>query len=191
MEKRVSVKSERDEYRLFRSRAIVAAAFVFTALLLIIFRLVYLQVNSYEHYTELSKQNYQKRVPIPPPRGLIYDRNGIVLADNHVEYVLEAKRDDVSDMDESLKRLMQLLPITSQDITKFKQKLRVNTRFQPVVLRKNMTEKEIALFSVNRSRFQGFKVSVRTQRNYPLGSVASHVIGYVGRIDKKDQKKFA
>ncbi len=189
MEKRVSVKSERDEYRLFRSRAIVAATVVFIALSLIIFRLIYLQVNKFEHYTELSKQNHQKRIPIPPPRGLIYDRNGIVLADNHVEYVLEAKRDDVENMDDSLKRLMQLLPITSQDITKFKQKQRVNTRFQPVVLRKNMTEKEIALFSVNRSRFQGFKVSVRTQRNYPFGSAASHVIGYVGRIDKKDQKR--
>lgn len=189
MEKRVTVKSERDEYRLFRSRAIVAASIVFFALALIVLRLVYLQVNSYQHYTELSKQNYQKRIPIPPPRGLIYDRHGVVLADNHVEYVLEAKRDDVKDMDDSLKRLMQLLPITSQDVNKFKLKQRVNTRFQPVVLRKNMTEKEIALFSVNRSRFPGFKVSVRTQRNYPLGSAASHVIGYVGRIDKKDQKK--
>jgi len=189
MEKRVSVKSERDEYRLFRSRAIVAAIFVLFALLLIIVRLIFLQVDSYQHYTELSKQNHQKRIPIPPPRGLIYDRHGVVLADNHVEYVLEAKRDDVDNMDDSLKRLMQLLPITSQDVTKFKQKLRVNTRFQPVVLRKNMTEKEIAVFSVNRSRFQGFRVSVRTQRNYPLGSAASHVIGYVGRIDKEDQKK--
>ncbi len=189
MEKRVTVKSERDEYRLFRSRAIVAAFFVFSALSLVIVRLVFLQVNNYEHYTELSKQNYQKRIPIPPPRGLIYDRHGVVLADNHVEYVLEAKRDDVENMDDALKRLMQLLPITSKDVEKFRQKLRVNSRFQPVVLRKNLTEKEIAVFSVNRSRFPGFRISVRTERNYPLGSVASHVIGYVGRIDKDDLAK--
>ncbi len=189
MEKRVTVKSEREEYRLFRSRAIVAAVFVFIALSLVVFRLVYLQVNNHEHYTELSKQNYQKRIPVPPPRGLIYDRNGVVLADNHVEYVLEAVRDDVADMDGSLKRLMQLLPITSQDVNKFKQKLRVNSRFLPVILRKNLSEKEIAIFSVNRSRFPGFRISVRTERNYPLGSVASHVIGYVGRIDKRDLKR--
>ncbi len=189
MEKRVTIKSEREEYRLFRSRAIVAAVVVFIALSLIIVRLVYLQVTSFDHYTTLSKKNYQKRIPIPPVRGLIYDRNGALLADNHIEYVLAAKRDDVKDMGGMLKRLMQLLPITPKDVVKFKQKLRVNSRFQPVVLRKNMTEEEIAIFSANRLRFEGFEVSVRMQRNYPLGSVASHLLGYVGRIDKRDLKK--
>ncbi len=189
MEKRVTIKSEREEYRLFRARAIVAALLVFLALALVFARLVFLQVTSYDHYTALSKENYQKRIPIPPVRGLIYDRHGALLADNHTEYVLAAKRDDVEDMDRTLKRLMQLLPITPQDVVKFKQKLRVNSRFQAVVLRKNMTEKEIAIFSANRMRFTGFNVSVRMQRNYPLGSVASHLLGYVGRIDKKDLKR--
>lgn len=189
MEKRVTIKSERVEYRLFRSRAIVAAVIVFVALALILVRLVYLQVTNFDHYTTLSKENYQKRIPIPPVRGLIYDRNGALLADNHIEYVLAAKRDDVKDMDGMLKRLMQLLPITPQDVVKFKQKLRVNSRFQPVVLRKDMTEKEIAIFSANRLRFEGFEVSVRMRRNYPLGSVASHLLGYVGRIDKRDLER--
>jgi penicillin-binding protein 2 len=189
MEKRVTIKSERNEYRLFRARAIVAAVIVFIALALVIVRLIYLQVTSFDHYTTLSKENYQKRIPIPPVRGLIYDRHGALLADNHIEYVLAAKRDDVKDMDGMIKRLMQLLPITPQDVVKFKQKLRVNSRFQPVVLRKDMTEEEIAIFSANRLRFEGFNVSVRMQRNYPLGSVASHLLGYVGRIDKKDLKK--
>jgi penicillin-binding protein 2 len=186
MEKRVTVKSEREEYRLFRSRAIVAALLVLFALSLVFIRLIYLQVNNHDYYTALSKENYQKRIPTPPVRGIIYDRNGVVLADNHIEYVLEAAEDDVEDMDNTLKRLMQLLPITPQEVNKFKQKLRVNSRFLPVVLRKNLSEKEIAIFSVNRSRFDGFKVSVRVQRNYPLGSIASHLLGYVGRIDKKD-----
>ncbi len=189
MEKRVTIKSEREEHRLFRSRAIVAAIFVFVALSLVIVRLIYLQVTSHDYYTTLSKENYQKRTPIPPVRGLIYDRNGALLADNHVEYVLAAKRDDVKDMDRTLKRLMQLLPITPQDVVKFKQKLRVNSRFHPVVLRKNLTEKEVATFSANKLRFDGFKVSVRMQRNYPLGSVAGHLLGYVGRIDKRDLKR--
>jgi len=189
MEKRVTVKSEREEYRLFRSRAIVAAVLVFIALTLVLVRLVILQVKNYDHYTALSKENYQKRIPTPPVRGLIYDRNGVLLADNHIEYVLEAAEDDVKDMNRKLKRLMQLLPITPQEIKKFKQKLRVNSRFQPVVLRKNLTEKETAIFSANRFRFQGFNVSVRMRRNYPLGSTAGHLIGYVGRIDKKDLEK--
>jgi len=182
-------KSERGEYRLFRARAYVAAAFVLIALLVVFIRLINLQIQQYDHYTELSKENYLKSIPIPPVRGLIYDRNGVLLADNHIEYVLEAKEDDVKDMPAKLKSLMQLLPITNQDINKFKQKLRVNSRFQAVVLRKNMTEKEIAVFSANRFRFPGFKVSVRMERIYPLESVASHLLGYVGRIDKRDLKK--
>ena len=190
MEKRVTVKSEREEYRLFRSRAYVAALVVFVCLSLVFARLVFLQMNQYEHFTALSKENYQKRIPIPPVRGLIYDRNGVLLADNHIEYVLEAAEDDVKDMEGSLSRLMQLLPITLQEVNKYKKKIRVNSRFLPVVLRKNLTEKEIAIFSANRARFPGFKVSVRMQRNYPLGSLASHLLGYVGRIDKRDLKKF-
>lgn len=189
MKKRVTVKSEREEYRLFRSRAYVAAGFIFVALALVFVRLIYLQINSYEHYTQLSKENYQKRVPIPPVRGLIYDRNGVLLAGNHIEYVLEAREDDIINRDDALKHLMQLLPITPQDVYKFKQKQRVNSRFQPVILRKNLTEDEIAVFSANRFRFPGFKVSVRMQRNYPLGSLAGHLLGYVGRIDKKDLEK--
>ena len=190
MEKRVTVKSEREEYRLFRSRAYVAALIVFLCLSLVFARLVFLQMNQYEHFTALSKENYQKRIPVPPVRGLIYDRNGVLIADNHIEYVLEAAEDDVKDLEDSLSRLMQLLPITLQEVNKYKKKIRVNSRFLPVVLRKNLTEKEIAIFSANRARFPGFKVSVRMQRNYPLGSLASHLLGYVGRIDKRDLKKF-
>lgn len=81
MEKRVTVKSEREEYRLFRSRALVAAVLVLIAMALVFARLVYLQVNNYEHYTLLSKENYQKHIPVPPVRGQIYDRNGAILAD--------------------------------------------------------------------------------------------------------------
>jgi len=182
-------KTERGEYRLFRARAYVAAALVLLAMLAVFFRLINLQVQQYQHFTELSKENYLKRIPIPPVRGLIYDRNGVLLADNHIEYVLEAKQDDVEDMPTMLHSLMQLLPISLQEIKKFKQKLRVNSRFHPVVLRKNLTEQEVAIFSANRFRFSGFKVSVRMERTYPLGSVAGHLLGYVGRIDKRDLKK--
>ena len=189
MEKRVTVKSERGEYRLFRSRAFAAAGFIFVALALVFARLTYLQVTNYEHYTQLSKENYQKRVPIPPVRGLIYDRNGVLLVDNNIEYVLEAVQDDIINRKDTLKRLMQLLPISPQDIYKFKQKQRVNSKYLPVVLRKNLTDAEIAIFSANRFRFPGFKVSVRMQRKYLYGSIASHLLGYVGRIDKKDLER--
>ncbi len=184
-----TVKNERDELKLFRSRSMVAGILVFLALLLVMVRLVFLQINNYEHYTQLSQENYKKRIPIPPVRGQIYDRNGILLADNHIEYVLEVTKDQVQDLSNELERLNEIIPMTPLAIKKFKQKLRVNSKFLPVVLRPGMTEAEVATFSVHRSRFPGFKINVRMERIYPLEETAGHLIGYVGRIDKKDLKK--
>jgi penicillin-binding protein 2 len=184
-----TVKNEREELKLFRSRALVAGILVFLALLLVIVRLVFLQINNYEHYTKLSQENYKKRVPIPPVRGQIYDRNGVLLADNHIEYVLEVTRDKVQDLNDELERLNQLIPMTPLAIKKFKQKLRANNRFLPVVLRPGLTEAEIATFAVHRSRFPGFEINVRMERIYPLEEPAGHLIGYVGRVDKRDLKR--
>ena len=189
MSYKITVKNEREELSLFRSRALVAGILVFLALLLVTVRLIMLQINNYDHYTNLSRENYQKHIPIPPVRGQIYDRNGVLLADNHIEYVLEVTSDKVQDLDDELARLNTLIPMTPQEIKKFKQKLRVNSRFLPVVLRPGLTEQEIATFSVHRSRFPGFEINVRMERTYPLGEVAGHLIGYVGRIDKKDLTK--
>ncbi|MCK5903553.1 MAG: penicillin-binding protein 2 [Cocleimonas sp.] len=180
--------NQRDELSLFRSRAFIAGLFVFLALLGIIIRLTILQINHYDHYTALSKENYQKHIPIPPVRGQIYDRNGILLADNHIEYVLEVTKDKVLDLDDELIRVNKLIPMSPQSIKKFRQKLRVNSRFLPVVLRPGLTDKEIATFAVHQSRFPGFKINVRMERRYPLAEVAGHLIGYVGRIDKRDLK---
>ncbi len=186
---KLTVKNEREELKLFRSRALTAGFLVFIALLLVIVRLVFLQINNYEHYTKLSQENYQKHIPIPPVRGQIYDRNGLLLADNHIEYVLEVTKDKVLDLDRELERLNELIPMGPQAIKKFKQKLRVNSRFLPVILRPGLTETEIATFSVHRSRFPGFEINVRMERVYPLEETAGHLIGYVGRIDKRDLKR--
>ncbi|MCK5896369.1 MAG: penicillin-binding protein 2 [Cocleimonas sp.] len=175
--------------KLFRSRSFVAGTLVFLALVLVIVRLVFLQINGYEYYTKLSQENYKKRIPISPVRGQIYDRNGILLADNHIEYVLEVTRDKVQDLDDELERFNDLIPMTPLAIKKFKQKLRANNRFLPVVLRPGLTETEIATFAVHRSRFPGFEINVRMERIYPLEETAGHLIGYVGRIDKKDIKR--
>jgi len=183
------LKDEKEEHLLFRSRAIAAAVIVFLLLSVIGVRLFYLQITNHEHLTQLSQENYQKRIPTPPVRGQIYDRNGIVLADNKIEYVLEVVKDKAEGMDDNIALLQQLIPISKKDISKFKQKQRINSRFQPVVLRSALTEEEIAIFSVNQYRFPGFAVNIRTERVYPFGSVASHVIGYVGRIDTRDLER--
>ena len=183
------LKDEKEEHLLFRSRAIAAAVIVFLLLSVIGVRLFYLQITNHEHLTQLSQENYQKRIPTPPVRGQIYDRNGIVLADNKIEYVLEIVKDKAKNLDDNIALLQKLIPISKKDISKFRQKLRINSRFQPVVLRSALTEEEIAIFSVNQYRFPGFAVNIRTERVYPFGSVASHVIGYVGRIDTRDLER--
>ncbi|PWQ97002.1 penicillin-binding protein 2 [Leucothrix arctica] len=188
LEKKI-LKDEKEEHLLFRSRAIAAAVIVFLLLSVIGVRLFYLQITSHEHLTELAQENYQKRIPTPPVRGQIYDRNGIVLADNKIEYVLEVVQDKAQGLDDNIALLQKLIPISPKDISKFKQKLRINSKFQPVVLRSALTEEEIAIFSVNQYRFPGFAVNIRTERLYPFGSVASHVIGYVGRIDTRDLER--
>jgi penicillin-binding protein 2 len=189
MANRHALKNERTELQLFRTRAVVAGVLVFLALTGIIARLVNLQVVKYDYYTQSSRENYQKRIPIPPVRGQIYDRNGILLAGNNIEYVLEVVRDNVDDMNDELERISRLLQISESEIKKFRQKIRIHNRYQPVILKTNLTEKEIAIFSVNRPRFPGFEVNIRMERFYPWGSVAGHVLGYVGRIDKRDEER--
>jgi len=184
-----SIKDERKEIALFRSRAFAAGVFVFILLLLIISRAFYLQVIQHEHYTKLSKQNYQKHIPIPPVRGRIFDRNGVLLAGNHTEYALEVVRDKTDDLDAKLDKLAKIFSLSEKDLKRIRTKVKTNNRYHPIEIKKNLTEKEIAIFSANRPRYLGFDIAVRMERFYPLNSIAGHVLGYVGRIDKKDLKR--
>ena len=183
---RPAIKDERHELKLFRSRALIAGLLVTIAVLGIISRLYFLQVSSYEHYTQLSRENYQKRIPVPPVRGEIFDRKGVLLAGNHIEYVLVVVRDEVENIDFKLDQIKQMMSMSDSEIKKIKHKIRVNNRYQPVVIKSNLTEKDIAIFSSNRPRFTGFDLKLQMQRYYPLGVIAGHILGYVGRIDKKD-----
>ncbi len=189
MARRPAIKDERHELTLFRTRALIAGLFVTLAVLGIIFRLYFLQVSRYEHFTQLSRENYQKRIPVPPVRGEIFDRNGVLLAGNHIQYVLVVVRNEVKDMDFKLDQLRQMMSMTEGEIKKIKNKIRVNNRYQPVTIRSNLTDQEIAIFSSNRPRFAGFDLKLQMERYYPLGAIAGHILGYVGRIDKKDLKR--
>ena len=200
MGERLSIKTERDEQQLFNTRAIVAGLIVLFALGSIMMRLYFLQIKEHAAYTELSKQNYQKHIPRAPTRGQIYDRNGAKLADNHAQYVLEIVWDSVpdqnddgkkrwNDMEIMLERLNKIVPLSEKDIRIFGQQVNRRSRYQPTPLKENMTEQEMAMFAVNKSRFPGVNLERRMQRYYPLGTVASHVIGYVGRIDDRDLER--
>lgn len=197
MQKRDSIRSDIDELKMFNSRAIIAGIVVLLALLLIIGRLVILQIEKHDYYTEESRKNYLKNIPITPVRGQIYDRNGILLAANRSEYVLEVIPNEVKGkekrlndrIESSFKRLQELIPITENEKQKFYQKMRKQSRYRPIVLHSSLTEEEIAIFSVNRSRFPGFQMNIQMERYYPLKEIAGHVIGYVGRIDKRDLER--
>jgi len=190
MAKRESIKSEHEELKLFNSRSFIAGAIVLIALSGIIFRLFVLQVEGYDYFTEESRKNYLKMIPIPPVRGLIYDRTGLILADNRSEYVLEITRNDIKGkMEDTIARLEKLIPLSEKEKQKFYQKMRRQNRYQATVLRSNLSEKEMAVFSVNQPRFPGVSVNVRMERYYPFKEAAGHVLGYVGKIDKRDLKK--
>jgi penicillin-binding protein 2 len=196
MGERLSIKTDRDEQQLFSFRAIIAGILVMLAMLGIIARAYQLQVVEHDKYAQLSREHYQKRIPIPPNRGQIYDRNGALLADSHIQYVLEIVRDSIGDenkdgktnfhdVDAVVERLGMLIPLTEKDIRIFKQKAR-RFKYQPIPIKENLSEEEVAKFSVNRPRFPGVNLELRMERYYPLGTIASHVIGYVGRIDERD-----
>jgi penicillin-binding protein 2 len=196
MGERLSIKTERDEQNLFNVRIIVAAVLILFALLGITVRAYHLQVIEHDKYAELSREHYQKRIPIPPNRGQIYDRNGTLLAGSHIQYVLEIVRDSIGDENNDGKtnikdvegvvgRLGKLIPLTEKDVRIFTQDVK-KFKYQPIPIRENLTEEEVAKFSVNRPRFPGVNLEMRMERYYPLHEVASHVIGYVGRIDEGD-----
>ena len=193
------IKLEREEQHLFNVRVMVAGALILFALLGILARVYHLQVPQYDKYAELSRQHYQKRIPIPPNRGQIYDRNGKLLADSRTKCVLEIVRDNIPDenndgtanapdVDVLVDRLGKLVSLSEKDVRLFKAQVK-RFRYQPVAIKENLTEDEVAAFAVNRPRFQGVNLEVRMERFYPLGKSASHVIGYVGRIDDKDMEK--
>ncbi len=197
---RISIKTDRDELQLFRSRAIVAALLVLMALLGIVGRLYILQIKGHEEYTELSRLNYQRSIPVPPIRGLIYDRNGVQVADNHAQYVLEVVRDSVPDQNSDgrrrwadvtlmLERLGKIVPLSEKEIRIFTQQVQRRSRYEPTLLKENMTDEEVARFAVNKLRFPGVNLERRMQRYYPHKTIASHVIGYVGRVDERDLKR--
>ena len=194
-----SIKFERDEQHLFNTRIIVAAIIILFALIGILARAYHLQVLENVKYADLSRQHYQKRIPIPPNRGQIYDRNGVILADSHTQYVLEIVRDSIgdenkdgkstlADVDDLVERLGKIVSLSEKDVRIFKQNVR-KFKYQPVPIKENLTEQEVAMFSVNRPRFPGVNLEVRMERYYPLGTIASHIIGYVGRIDERDLEK--
>jgi penicillin-binding protein 2 len=185
----VTIKDTARESLLFRGRIAVAVVLVAGVSLLVLSRLSHLQVYEHEHFATLSEDNRVKVVPVIPTRGLIFDRNGVVLAENVPTFSLELIPEAVGDLDTVVAQLGELIELTQDDHQRFKRALSSSRRFQHVPLRLRLTEEEVSRFAVNRHRFPGVDVEARLTRYYPLGSLTAHIIGYVGRINEKELRR--
>ncbi len=173
----------------FRRRLVAAALFVVLCFGLLVFRWFVLQVVRHDDLAAQAEANRIGVVPIVPNRGLIVDRNGVVLATNFPAYTLEITPSKVADVEATINDLSQLVEITPRDRRRFKQILGESKSFESVPLRSKLKEDEVARFIAQRFRFPGVEVKARLFRNYPHGELASHLLGYIGRINQAEKEK--
>ncbi|WP_342619687.1 penicillin-binding protein 2 [Rhodoferax sp. GW822-FHT02A01] len=173
----------------FRTRIFVLSLVVLVCFLLLILRLVYLQIWRHEDLRAQAENNRTSVVPIVPNRGLILDRNGVVLANNYSAYTLEITPSKSGPLEEVLDDLSKVMEITPRDRRRFKKLLEESRSFESLPIRTRLTDTEVARFSAQRYRFPGVEIKARLFRNYPYGELASHVIGYIGRINQSEKEK--
>lgn len=173
----------------FRGRVFVIAAVVVLAFGLIAARLVYLQVVRHDDLSDQAENNRTAIVPIVPNRGLILDRKGVVLATNYSAYTLEITPSKAGPIEETIDALAQVVDIQPRDRRRFKKLMDESRSFESLPLRTRMTDEEVARFAAQRYRFPGVDIKARLFRTYPQGELASHVIGYIGRINQREKER--
>jgi len=175
---------------LLLQRAVLAAAIILLLTLALAARYWYLQVPKYEQYVSRSNENRLRLHALPPTRGLIYDRHGVVLADNRPAYRLEIVPERIDrKLDLLLQELQRMVRLDDKLISAFKQRLQQQAAFQPVVLRYDLSEQEVARIAVERFRLPGVEITPYLTRYYPFASLFTHVLGYVGRISEVDMAR--
>ena len=174
------------ELHRFRFRVAVAAVAVAVAFFLLIARFVHLQVMQHDYYTTRAEDNRISLVPIVPNRGVIVDRQGVVLARNYSAFTLEITPSKVDDLDATIEGLGKVIEVLPKDRKRFRKLLEESKTFESLPIRSRLSEEEVARFAANRYLFPGVEVKARLFRQYPLGAIASHAIGYISRINKRD-----
>lgn len=182
----VELRNHLRELRHFHIRLTISAGFVVLLFCLLLTRFFYLQVLRGEHYTTLAEANRIAIMPLVPNRGLIYDRNGEILAQNHTTYALEIVPNKVANLESAIDELATVIEITPEDRQRFNKLRRESTRFKSLPIRTRLSDTEVASFAANRYRFPGMEIKARLLRHYPHAELLSHVIGYIGRINDKD-----
>jgi len=181
-----SQQSQDGELNRFRFRIAFAAGTVVLAFAIVVGRFVFLQIFQHEYYTTRAEDNRISLVPIPPNRGVITDRNGVVLARNYSAFTLELTPSKIESLDQTIESLGELIEILPKDKRRFRKLLEESKSFESLPIRTRLSDEEVARFAANRYRFPGVEVKARLFRQYPLGPIASHAIGYINRINKAD-----
>ncbi|WP_297427088.1 penicillin-binding protein 2 [uncultured Acinetobacter sp.] len=188
MKQHLPLKNVQQEKRIFRNRVFIAMGIVAFFLLLLVSRYAYLQIISYEEFHTASDKNRIRLQPLAPARGYIYDRNGVLLADNYPVFSATLSRADVEDIDDTLARLTPILALSEEDIKGFQSRIKTSRKTERVAIKLNLTEQDIARFSEIKYQFPGVNIETQMTRYYPHGELFAHVIGYVGRINDKELK---
>lgn len=184
-----SYRNIKMELARFRNRVLVVIVVVLTAFALLAARLVYLQVVRHDDLDEQAESNRTAIVPIVPNRGQILDRNGIVLATNFSAYTLEITPSKVGNVAATIDAIATVIPVDAKDRRRFKKLQEESKNFESLPIRNRLTDEEVARFAAQRYRFPGVEIKARLFRNYPYGELASHVLGYIGRINQAEKER--
>jgi penicillin-binding protein 2 len=179
------------ELRRFRSRLVVAYLAIIIAFGILAGRFVWLQILRHDHYMTLAESNRITQIPVPPSRGVITDRNGVVLANDYSAYTLEIVPSRVPDLEKTIDVLSTLVEVTPKDRRRFKKLLEENKNFESLPLRTRLTDEEMARLSAHRYALPGVEIRSRAFRQYPFGESGSHVLGYIARVSQRDQERLS
>ena len=184
------IHNEHVQSRLHNFRLNLLIVLMIILSLVLVLRLAYLQISEFKRYETLSLKNQMSIIPIAPPRGIILDKNGVVLAENIPVYVLEIIPERVKNLPQTLAKLRTLLPsITDEDIDNFNRARKQNRSFVPIPFKLKLSQEEVAIFASNQYQFSGVSIKARLMRYYPLGEVTAHILGYVGRINVQELRQ--
>lgn len=188
MKQHFPLKNVQQEKRIFRNRTFISMGIVVFFLLILVTRYAYLQLVQFDEFSTASDQNRIRLQPLAPARGYIYDRNGVLLADNYPVFTATMSRADVTDIDATIERLTPILELAPDDIERFNSRIKASRKTERVSIKLNLNENDIARFSEVKYQFPGVNIETQMTRYYPHGELFAHVIGYVGRINDKELK---
>ena len=183
------INNNQDKFVVNNFRLLIMAAILIIFSFVLVLRMAYLQFSQFKRYATLSLKNQMSIVPLPPPRGLIYDRNGVVLADNVPIYILEIVPERVKNLEDTLNKIRAIIPsISKEDVNKFYQNKKQSHKYDPIPLKMKLSLEEVSAFVTEQYHLPGASIKAISIRNYPLKDTTAHLLGYVGRINVEELK---